>query len=211
MSSNATRAPSAAKRRAIPAPNPDAAPVTAATLPCRRMIAKLPRPVVDAVADRVGSAWLAPGKRGALRRPRSASAATSTAPSLPVFEHQRLQRRHVVERNESLLAAVAGFLHAAERQFDAAARAIAVDEHLARANLARDPHRAIAVAGPDAGDEAVVRRVREPYGVRLVLERHRRQDRAEHFVARQRRGRILQRINRRRDEKSLLGHAVGDL
>src|SRR6185437_11661576 len=39
MSSSATRAPSAAKRIAIPAPNPEPAPVTMATLPFKRMSA----------------------------------------------------------------------------------------------------------------------------------------------------------------------------
>ena len=51
--------------------------------------------VVDAVADRVGSAWFTLEERGALRQPRSASAATgsltpspapsSSAPSTPAF------------------------------------------------------------------------------------------------------------------------------
>ena len=93
---------------------------------------------------------------------------------------------HIVERDKALLAAVAGFLHAAERQLDAAARAVAVDENLPGADLSRHPHRAIAVARPDAGDEAVVGGIGEAHRLGLVVERHRREDRAEHFLLHER-------------------------
>src|SRR6059058_2222466 len=48
-----------------------------------------------------------------------------------VVDGDRLQRREAVQRLEALLAAVARVLDAAERQLDAAAGAVVVDEHLA--------------------------------------------------------------------------------
>ena len=50
-----------------------------------------------------------------------------------VVDGDRLQRREAVQRLEALLAAVARMLDAAERQLDAAAGAVVVDEHLAAA------------------------------------------------------------------------------
>ena len=66
----------------------------------------------------------------------------------------RLQHAEPVQRFQALLAAVAGFADAAERQLDAAAGAIIVDEHLAGADTLGEPHLPAAIGGPDAGDEA---------------------------------------------------------
>src|SRR5690242_9208458 len=139
MSFTITFAPSAAKRRAIPSPNPDAAPVTIAILPSRRPLAML--------------------------------------------QDDRLQGGESVQRLEALLAAVAGMLDAAERQFDPSARAVAVDEHLAAADGACDAELSSAVARPDAGDESVTRGIREPYRLGFVGEGHRHQYRAEDLLA----------------------------
>ena len=84
------------------------------------------------------------------------------------------------------LAAVTALLHAAERQFDAAAGAVAVDEHLTRTNALGDARLAAAVAGPHRGDEAVVGRVGERDRVGLVFERHHGKHGTEHFVLRER-------------------------
>src|SRR5258705_12545301 len=77
---------------------------------------------------------------------------------------------------------MSALLHAAERQFDAATCAIAVDEDLAGHNLACEASLAAAVLRPHASGEAELGRVCERDGVRFVLERHRGQDRTEHFV-----------------------------
>lgn len=55
----------------------------------------------------------------------------SAARALSMIEDDRLCRRHVVQRLEALFAAMTGALEAAEGQLDAAAGAVAVDEHLA--------------------------------------------------------------------------------
>jgi hypothetical protein len=73
-----------------------------------------------------------------------------------------LERRHIVQRLESLLASITGFLHAAERQFDPSSGSIAIDEHLTHANLLGDTQRASAVSRPDACDQAKIGRVCEP-------------------------------------------------
>src|SRR3954468_5800080 len=100
------------------------------------------------------SAWIDSGP--------TASEAPDHAAASPVVHHDGLRGREFVQRLEALLAAVAGALDAAEGQLDAAAGAEAVDEDLAAAHGAGDPHRAPGVAGPDAGDEAVGRAVGEP-------------------------------------------------
>ena len=66
-----------------------------------------------------------------------------------------------IQRLEALLAAVARRLDAAERQLDAAAGAVVVDEHLAASQRARQRSCRAAVARPDAGDQAVVGAVGE--------------------------------------------------
>src|SRR5689334_9870001 len=55
------------------------------------------------------------------------------ASPLSVLDRDGLERREAVQRLEAFLAPVSRMLHAAERQFDAAARAVIVDEHLTRA------------------------------------------------------------------------------
>src|SRR6202007_2093295 len=72
-----------------------------------------------------------------------------------------LELRVGEQRLDALAAPVAGALHAAERQLDAAADAVAVDEHLAGLDAGGDAMRAPEVARPDAGHEAVRRRVGE--------------------------------------------------
>src|SRR3569833_1601633 len=74
-------------------------------------------------------------------------------------------------------------LDAAERQFDAAARAIVVEEHLARAQTPREAHLPRAVASPDARDEAVLRAVRERERYVIVAKGHRGEHGSELFVA----------------------------
>src|SRR4051794_28273358 len=83
------------------------------------------------------------------------------------------------QRVDALAAAVAGALHAAEGQLDAAADAVGVDEHLAGADARGDSVRAAEVAGPDARDEPVARRVGKRDRFAIAGERHRGQDGAE--------------------------------
>src|SRR5664279_2927574 len=86
------------------------------------------------------------------------------------MDRDRLQRREAVERLEPLLAAVAGVLDAAERQLDAAAGAVVVDEYLAALQRPRHAQGAAAVLRPHAGDEAVLRAVGDADGVGLPVE-----------------------------------------
>src|SRR4051794_1639551 len=86
------------------------------------------------------------------------------------------------QRLDALPASDAGPLHAAERQLDTPADAVAVDEHLARADTGGDAVRAAQVARPHAGDEAVGRGIGLRDRVAVVLERARGQDRAEDLL-----------------------------
>ena len=54
-----------------------------------------------------------------------------------MLDGYRLHRREGEQRFESFFAPVPRMLHPAERQLNAAARAVGVDEHLAGANRAR--------------------------------------------------------------------------
>src|SRR5215510_2586682 len=67
-----------------------------------------------------------------------------------VLQHDGLEHREAVKRFEALLAAVSRMPDTAEGQLDAAARAVAVDEHLAAPDRAGDPELPAAVAGPHA-------------------------------------------------------------
>src|SRR5436190_16775439 len=87
-----------------------------------------------------------------------------------VMDRDRLQRREAVQRLEALLATVTRVLDAAERQLDAAAGAVVVDEHLPALQGARHSQRAAAVSRPDAGDEAVLRSVGDADGFRIAIE-----------------------------------------
>ena len=91
--------------------------------------------------------------------------------------------REVVQRHESLLAAVTALARAAERQLDARAGAVRVDEHLSAPQPLRDPELAAAVTGPHRGDQAVLGGVGQPHGVRFVVERQHREHRPEHLFA----------------------------
>jgi hypothetical protein len=97
----------------------------------------------------------------------------------------RLRPRECEQPLEALLAAVARELPAAERQLDAAAGAITVDEHLSAANRARHPQLPRAVARPHAGHEPEGRAIREPDRIGLIGKGHCSKHRAEHFVARE--------------------------
>src|SRR5262245_6129373 len=106
-----------------------------------------------------------------------------------VLEHDGLEHGEAVQRFEALLAAVTRMPNAAERQLDAAARAVAVDEHLAAADRTRHPELPAAIARPDARDEPERRAVRDEDRLRLIAERHCRQHRSEHLLARKTRRR----------------------
>ena len=75
---------------------------------------------------------------------------------------------------------------AAERQLDAAAGAVVVDEHLAAAQRPRHPHLPGAVAGPDAGDQAVLGAVGDLDRLRLAVEGDQHLHRAEDLLLRER-------------------------
>ena len=66
------------------------------------------------------------------------------------------QLREPIQRFEPFFAPVAGFPDATKGQFDTAACAVVVDEHLTGSQSFGHPHLARAVAGPDAGDKAVI-------------------------------------------------------
>ena len=97
-----------------------------------------------------------------------------------------LGMRKLVQRFHAFFPAVAALLHAAKRQFDAPARAVAVHEDLAATHLLRHPHLPRAIACPDAGHQSKLRRVGEPHRIRFILEGNDRQHRTEHFIASQR-------------------------
>ena len=97
----------------------------------------------------------------------------------------RLQRRETVQRLETLFAAVARFADAAERQLDAAARAVIVEEHLPRAQRLGEPHLPPPVGGPDASHEAVAGPVSDRDRLGLVLKGNDHLDRPEDFLLRQ--------------------------
>src|SRR6476620_1364719 len=144
-----------------------------------------------------------------------ASSARGGEPAVPdaastMAQHDGLQRRETVQRLETFLAAMPRMLDATERQFDAAARAVIVDEHLPARERTRHPELAAAVARPDAGDEAVVRRIGKCDGLGLVGEWHRREHGSEHFVAADRRvdGHVTKQ--RRRDVVAAGGCVGGD-
>src|SRR6478672_3293207 len=108
-------------------------------------------------------------------RTRASSARTgaSVTPDIgsTVPVNKRLRRAHLFEREKSLLASVPALLHAAERQLDAAAGAVAVDEHLAAANGLRYALLPSAVLRPHGGKQAIVGTVRELDRIRFVIER----------------------------------------
>src|SRR5690606_22033155 len=84
---------------------------------------------------------------------------SDTVISLTVIHGNRLQRGEPIERLEALFTAMAGFLHAAEGQFDAATGPIIVDEHLTGMDGARQAELTSAIIGPDAADEAIMRAI----------------------------------------------------
>src|SRR5262245_34749836 len=81
--------------------------------------------------------------------------------ALTMIENNGLGGRHVVERLEALLPSVTGLLETAERQLDAAARTIAINEDLTGADAFGDAVLPAAVVRPDSSDEAKLRTVGE--------------------------------------------------
>src|SRR6185436_3234344 len=103
--------------------------------------------------------------------------------SSAVLEDDGLGLGKLTQRFDALFPAVTAFLYAAERQFDPAARAVTVNEHLAAAHFLRYPHLPCAIAGPDAGYQAVVGRIGELDRVGFIFERDHRQHRSKHLFA----------------------------
>src|SRR3989442_635818 len=109
-----------------------------------------------------------------------------TCVSSTVVDRDGLQRREAIERLEALLAPVARMLDAAERQLDAAAGAIVVDEHLAAVQPLGHAQRAAAVARPHAGHQAERSAVGDGQRFVLAVERDQHLHRAEDLFLRQR-------------------------
>src|SRR5438128_429362 len=86
-----------------------------------------------------------------------------------VLDRHSLQRGEAQQARPTLLATVAAAAHAAERQLDAAARAVIVDEDLPRAQGLREAQLTSAVARPHARDEPVGRAVGERDRLRLAV------------------------------------------
>src|SRR5690348_5010957 len=162
--------PSAAAARSAPAPSRSA---TTTFAPSATNFLAMPSPNPDA----------APVTTAIFPSSRMASPLGKTASA--VLDRDRLQRREAVQRLEPLLATVPGMLDAAERQLDAAAGAVVVDEDLAAPQRPRHPERAAAVARPDAGDEAVLGAVGDPDRVGLVVERDQHLHRSEDLLLRE--------------------------
>ena len=76
-------------------------------------------------------------------------------------------------------------LDASKRQFDAAARAVVVNEHLPAAQSVRQAQGAAAVTRPHARHQAVGRAVGQGQGFGLVIESHYHLHRTEDFLLRQ--------------------------
>src|SRR5471032_2849166 len=104
-----------------------------------------------------------------------------SSPILAMLDGDGLKHRESIQRFEAFFAAVARMFDAAERQFNAAARTIIVDEHLPRTYLAGNAHLPAAIACPDAGDQPEVRAVGKLQRVGFVIEGHGAKDWAEHF------------------------------
>src|ERR687893_2569129 len=104
-------------------------------------------------------------------------------PGIPpvVFDRNRLDLGILEQRLVALLTTVPRLLKPAERELDAAARAVGVDEHLPGPNLSGKPVRLPDIAGPHRGDQAVVCSVGEFGGLFDTLERGCRQHGAEHL------------------------------
>src|SRR4051794_12788573 len=89
---------------------------------------------------------------------------------LSVRDDEGLRRGELDQTLEALFAAVARAAEAAEGQLDAAARAVAVHEDLARAHGTADAGGAHGVAGPHASGKPEGRAVRQPDRLRFVIE-----------------------------------------
>ena len=100
-----------------------------------------------------------------------------------MFQHDGFQLGELVKGLEALLAAVTGFLDAAERKLDAPACAEAVDENLPAAKPARHPELAASVARPERGHKPVIGRVGEAQRLAFLRERDGREHRPEDFLA----------------------------
>src|SRR6266545_7066718 len=165
MSTQTSRAPSAANRRTVASPIPLPAPVTTATRPsslCTRpssLIMGLASPKTDISAyqphDRRGSA---------------------------VRDEDGFGFRERLGGVWAQLAAQAGLLHAAERG-PVPHRGVAVHAERPGLHGPGHPQRPAEIAGPDAPGEAILRVVGQADRLGLVAERQDGQDRAEDFLA----------------------------
>src|SRR5450830_219380 len=86
-----------------------------------------------------------------------------------------------IERFKALFAAMTTGLDAAERQLDAAAGTVIVDEYLTAADGACHAHLTAAVAGPDAGDQTEIGAIGQRDRIGFIVERHGCQYWAKYF------------------------------
>src|SRR5918994_1857465 len=101
-----------------------------------------------------------------------------------VFEGDGLDLAVLVEGFVALFAAVPALFEAAEGELDAAAGAVGVDVDLTGAQLVGEPVSRGDVAGPDGGDQAVVRAVGDAGGLLRVVEGRGDQHGAEDLLPR---------------------------
>src|SRR5690606_9183420 len=99
---------------------------------------------------------------------------------------------------EALFSAVAGTHEAPERQLDAPAGAIGIDEDLPCAHPLGHPVLARTLHGPYAGDQAVVGSVRQSYRLVLAVEGKEGHHGAEYFFLGNARSRVARAEERRR-------------
>src|SRR5580692_1582911 len=104
------------------------------------------------------------------KQARVAKLVPSVRDASAVPRRDRLQRRETVQRLETLFPAMPRFTDSAERQLDAATRAVIVEEHLARAQRLGEPHLPASVRRPDTGDETVAGPVSDCDSFGLVVE-----------------------------------------
>src|SRR5580704_14723189 len=119
------------------------------------------------------------------KQARVAKLVPSVRDASAVPRRDRLQRRETVQRLETLFPAMPRFTDSAERQLDAATRAVIVEEHLPRAQRLGEPHLPPPVRGPDASHEAVAGPVSDRDRLGLVVKGNDHLDRPEDFLLRQ--------------------------
>ena len=115
----------------------------------------------------------------------------------------RFKRRKPVKRLEPLLAPVPRKAGAAERQFDPAPCPVVVQKNLPRVQFSRHPHLPRPVAGPDRGDQAIVRAIGNRDRLVFVVKRDDHLNRPEYLVLCQ----PVAGINRSQQRRSHIGTA----